>query len=197
MRRGAAILGAVVPLARRLELPESVAHATRMNDTVKDIVRRFRLTPHPEGGFYREVYRSSVTVEHPGVPRGLDSRRCSASLIHYLLADGQFSAFHRVRWTDEIWHLYAGGPLELHLITAAGEHTRHVLTTDLRSGEPTAVVAAGCWQAVRLAPGAAWAFSGCTVAPGFEFSEFEMPLREELLAAHPAHASIIEALTRR
>jgi uncharacterized protein len=168
-----------------------------MDDTAKDIVQRFRLSPHPEGGFFREVYRSDVTVNHPRIPKGANARRCGGSLIYFLLAEGHFSAFHRVRWTDEIWHLYAGGPLELHLIGQSGDYATRVLTTDLKRGEPTAVVDAGCWQAARLAPGVSFALSGCTVAPGFEYSEFEMPSRDELIAAHPAHASIIGELTRR
>jgi predicted cupin superfamily sugar epimerase len=118
-------------------------------------------------------------------------------LIYFLLAEGDFSSFHRVRWSDEIWHLYAGGPLELHLIDASAGHAQRLLTTDLCSGAPTAVVPAGCWQAARLTPGTKWAFAGCTVSPGFEFSDFDMPPAAELLEVYPEHASFIRELTRR
>lgn len=168
-----------------------------MSDIVQRIVARLRLEPHPEGGYFREVYRSATRVDHPQIPAGFEKTRSAGSLIYFLLADEDFSAFHRVRWTDEIWHLYAGGPLELHTIDAHGRHARRILTTDLQTGEPTALVAAGCWQAARLAPGAEWALGGCTVAPGFDFADFEMPSAAELTAAHPSNARIIRELTRR
>jgi len=168
-----------------------------MDEVAKRIVARFGLRPHPEGGYFREVYRSTLSVRHTAVPGGEDGRRCGGTLIYYLLADRDFSAFHRVKWTDEIWHLYAGGPLELHTIDRQGVYASRLLTADLDRGEPAAVVPAGCWQAAHLPGGSGWAFGGCTVAPGFEFSDFEMPPAADLIAAHPEHASIVRALTRR
>jgi predicted cupin superfamily sugar epimerase len=167
-----------------------------MDETVKRIVAKFGLIPHPEGGHFREVYRSALSCRHPGITDSLDDRRSTGTLIYFLLAGAEFSAFHRVRWTDEVWHLYAGGPLELHTIDAADRYAQRVLTTDLEHGEPTGVVPAGVWQAARLARGASWAFGGCTVAPGFDFADFEMPPRQELLAAHTKHAAIVRELTR-
>jgi predicted cupin superfamily sugar epimerase len=166
-----------------------------MDEAARRIIERFGLTPHPEGGFYREVYRSGLAVTHAAIPKGIDGRRAAGTFIYFMLVEGQISAFHRVRWTDEIWHLYAGGPLELHTIDALGAHSVQRLTTDLAAGEPAAVVAAGDWQAVRLGPGTAWAFGGCTVAPGFDFADFEMPPAARLIEAHPMHAEIIRALT--
>jgi predicted cupin superfamily sugar epimerase len=166
-----------------------------MDDTVKQIVERFGLIPHPEGGFFREVYRAALMVEHPGLPAGENRRRRTSTLIYFLLYDRQFSAFHRVRWTDELWHLYAGGPLQLHVINEDGAYRQSVLTDPLH-GEPTALVRAGDWQAARLAPGANWAFGGCTVAPGFEYDDFQMPPRAELLERFGQHAPIIRELTR-
>lgn len=167
-----------------------------MNQSVADIVERYALQPHPEGGYFREVYRSSHEVEHPTIPPKLGNRRSCGSLIYFLLGREDFSAFHRVRWTDEIWHLYAGGPIELHLIDEAGHYSEHRVHSDLTLGAPTAVVPGGCWQAARLAPESEWAFGGCTVAPGFEFADFEMPSRDALLHEFPRHADIIRALTR-
>jgi uncharacterized protein len=167
-----------------------------MNATVEKIVKRFELEPHPEGGFFREVYRSPLRVAHPAVPATAPNERCGGTLIYFLLGPDDFSAFHRVRWTDEIWHLYAGGPIELHLLTPDGAHVARTLASDLDRGEPVTIVPAGWWQAARLAPGCAWAFGGCTVAPGFEFADFEMPPRQNLLARYPDHAEIIAALTR-
>jgi len=167
-----------------------------MDDDARRIVERFGMTPHPEGGWFREVWRSPLAVEHPAVPAGQTSRRCGGTLIYFLLSGQDFSAFHRVRWTDELWHLYAGGPLELHTIDAERFHTRRVLTSDLDRGEPTALVPAGHWQAARLAANARWAFGGCTVAPGFEFEDFDMPPAEVLIAEYAEHARIIRELTR-
>ena len=167
-----------------------------MQDAVRKIVERFELVPHPEGGYYREVYRSAIELDRPsGAARG--ERRRGSTLIYFLLADRDFSAFHRVHGSDEVWHLYAGGPLELHTIDAAQRYAKHVLTGDLASGEPARVVPASEWQAARLAPGAPWAFVGCTVAPGFDFADFEMPTRDTLVAAFPSHERIIRELTRR
>lgn len=167
-----------------------------MDPDAEKIVKRFGLKPHPEGGFFKEVYRSAQYVRHPAVPAGEDPERRCGTLIYYMLVGRQFSAFHRVRWTDEIWHLYAGGPLELHLIDADGHYSVKTLTTVLGDGEPTALVPAGCWQAARVAPGMPWAFGGCTVAPGFEYADFEMPSAAELLEAFPQHAAVIRSLTR-
>lgn len=167
-----------------------------MDAAVKRIVERFELIPHPEGGYFREVYRSGTKITHPGVPPDLPSTRCSGTLIYFLLSGAEFSAFHRVRWSDEAWHLYAGGPLELHVIDGNGRHERRLLTGDLEHGEPTTVIRGGDWQAARLAAGVTWAFGGCTVAPGFEYDDFEMPPRTDLLSSFPRHADIIRALTR-
>lgn len=167
-----------------------------MDDTVKRIVERFELEPHPEGGYFREVYRSAIEITHPGIPPGHETARRTGTLIYFLLSGSDFSAFHRVRWSDEIWHLYAGGPLELHVVDGHGRHEARLVTTDLERGEPTTVIPGGHWQAARLAAGAEWAFGGCTVAPGFEYADFEMPPRADLLADFPEHAAIIRSLTR-
>jgi predicted cupin superfamily sugar epimerase len=168
-----------------------------MDDAVKRIVERFRLEPHPEGGHFREVYRSSMKFEHPGIPEGLDAQRSAGTLIYFLLSGKEFSAFHRVRYSDEIWHLYAGGPLEIFVIGSDGRLARRDLSTELTTGEPTTMVTAGSWQSARLAPGAAWALGGCTVAPGFDYDDFEMPAADTLIARFPSHADLIRLLTRR
>jgi uncharacterized protein len=167
-----------------------------MDDFVRKVIERFRMVPHPEGGFYREVWRAVERVRHPGVPEGLDPRRSAGTHIQWAIGAGDFSAFHRVRWTDEVWHLYAGGPLEIHLIRSDGSYEKRLLATDLGSGEPTTVVPAGCWQAARLAPGASWGFCGCTVAPGFDFADLEMASAADLQREHPRHISIVRELTR-
>lgn len=168
-----------------------------MDDVVKRIVERFALVPHPEGGFFREVYRSNQVLDHPGIPQGADAARSAGTLIYFLLSGADFSAFHRVRWSDEVWHLYAGGPLEIFTIDADHRLDRSLLTADLMNGEPTKLIPAGTWQSARPANGAPWALGGCTVSPGFEFEDFDMPPAEELIGRFPEHESTIRELTRR
>jgi hypothetical protein len=168
-----------------------------MNDDVKRIVERFELVPHPEGGYFREVYRSPIQIDHPGIPEGQKAARAAGTLIYFLLSGDDFSAFHRVRFSDEIWHLYAGGPLEIFVLDEAGRLEQRQLTTDLAQGKPTTMIPAGTWQSARLASGAEWALGGCTVTPGFDYDDFELPAARELLARYPAHEATIRLLTRR
>jgi len=146
----------------------------------EDVVRRLGLLPHPEGGFYRETYRSALTLDLPD-----GRRRAVCTAIHYLLPAGTWSTWHRVA-SDEIWHHYDGGPLRLHLL---GMGTRI-----LQRGDPQAVVPAGVWQAAE--PGAGAVLCGCTVSPGFDFADFELGRAEALLASHPTQEALIRRLLR-
>lgn len=150
-----------------------------------------KLEPHPEGGWYREVYRSPSTVVTPGED---GSARSAATLIYYLLEAGQFSTFHRIRG-EEFWHLLAGGPLELHWLDS-GPHVE-ILGLDFEAGQrPQAVIRSGVWQAARLSPGAEYALVGCSVAPGFDFRDFEIATADRLLPKYPTASRLIRELTR-
>jgi uncharacterized protein len=130
--------------------------------TAEEVVARLGMKPHPEGGFYRETFRDAP-------PEG---GRGASTAIYYLLREGDSSAWHRVRDAAEVWHHYAGSPLELRLSEGRGR-TVVRLGSDLAAGEePQAVVPAGVWQSAR--PLGGWVLVGCTVAPGFEFAGFEM-----------------------
>lgn len=125
------------------------------------VARLLEMSPHPEGGFYRETFRDSA-------PAGA---RAHSTAIYYLLPAGQVSAWHRVD-AAEIWHWHAGAPLELSLFEA-GRRTVQRLGADLPGGErPQGIVPAGVWQSARSL--GAWSLLGCTVAPGFEFAHFEL-----------------------
>jgi len=159
-----------------------------MHPDAQAIVDALELTAHPEGGFYREVFRFPLLVSAP--PR----ERPASTAIYFLLAAGGFSALHRVS-SDEVWHHYDGGPLELHTIDAAGAHAVSILGRRLALGErPQRVVPAGVWQAAL--PVGQFALCGCTVAPGFEFADFEMRTREHLTGLFPGLRPLIERLTR-
>ena len=162
-----------------------------MHDDARRLIDALSLSPHPEGGFFREVFRSALPVAHPS---GAGTRPAGTA-IYYLLPAGAFSALHRVT-SDEIWHHYEGDPVELHTLDEAGTHTASLLGRDLHGGErPLQVVRAGLYQAARPR-GERFALLGCTVSPGFDFADFEMPPCAELLRRFPGQREIIERLTR-
>lgn len=153
------------------------------------------LAPHPEGGWFRETYRASDVLPRAHLPARFGGPRAVSTAIYFLLRRGEFSALHRIR-SDEIWHLYAGGPLGLTLLYPDGRATRLRLGTDVTRGDaPQAVVPAGCWYGAWLEDGAPFALTGGTVAPGFDFEDFELGTRRELLARFPQHRALIEPLT--
>ncbi|MFU1983228.1 cupin domain-containing protein [Bordetella hinzii] len=152
----------------------------------EDIVRRLALIPHPEGGYYRETYRAAETVR-----RGDGARRAAGTAIYYLLCNGAYSAWHRIQ-SDEIWHFYAGGELRVHELQAQGGLVTHRLGPT--SGAFQTVVRAGNWFGAELADPDGYALVGCTVAPGFEFSEFELADTAALLRAYAAHEALVRRL---
>ncbi|MGF6725777.1 putative cupin superfamily sugar epimerase [Paraburkholderia sp. GAS41] len=156
-----------------------------------ELIRRFDLQPHPEGGFFRETYRSTATMTR----EGSEATRAVSTAIYYLLCDGAHSAWHRIK-SDEVWHFYAGEPLLVHVLDAAGKHVTHRLGNPLTHPGTVfqAVVAAGLWFAAECEDPATFALVGCTVAPGFEFSEFELADIDALQSAYPAQAEFIGRL---
>ncbi|WP_027800113.1 cupin domain-containing protein [Paraburkholderia dilworthii] len=157
-----------------------------------ELIRRFHLKPHPEGGFFSETYRSVECVSRVG---GSAQARSASTAIYYLLCDGAHSAWHRIK-SDEVWHFYAGEPLNVHVLDASGALVTHRLGNALTHSDTVfqAVVPAGLWFAAECADPATFALAGCTVAPGFEFSEFELADVDALKALHPQHAAFIERL---
>ncbi|SFU11100.1 cupin domain-containing protein [Paraburkholderia aspalathi] len=166
---------------------------TSTSHAAKDkLIRRFDLKPHPEGGFFSETYRSVESVRRDD---GSTQTRSASTAIYYLLCDGAHSAWHRIK-SDEVWHFYAGEPLNVHVLDEAGRLITHTLGNALTHPDAVfqAVVPAGLWFAAECADPATFALVGCTVAPGFEFSEFELADVEALKARHPQHAVFIERL---
>jgi predicted cupin superfamily sugar epimerase len=160
--------------------------------TADEWVRALDLTPHPEGGYYREAYRSLTTWTPPGFP----GPRAAATAIYFLLRRGEISALHRLR-SDELWHFHAGATLGVVELTAAGALVEHRLGLDLAAGErPQLVIAAGAWFGARIVGDGGFSLVGCTVAPGFDFADFELGDRAALAARYPAHAAVIATLTR-
>ncbi len=160
-----------------------------VNEDAQRFIRELQLARHPEGGYYRRTYQSPLEVAHP--TKGV--MRWAMTHIYYLLPAGEHSALHRVA-SDEAWHFYDGDPLLLHTIDAAGRHESRWLGR----GEAMtlhAVVPASVWQAAEL-QSSGFTLCGCTVAPGFDFDDFEMGDRTQLLREFPHHAALVDRLAR-
>ncbi len=155
-----------------------------------------KLRRHPEGGWFRETYRSAESVAKAYLPPRFTGDRSFSTAIYFLLESGDLSALHRIK-QDEVWHFYDGSPLTIHVIDPAGNYSAIRLGRDLAAGEgPQAVVRAGDWFGASVEEPGSYALVGCTVAPGFDFADFEMPGREELCRLFPQHRAVIERLTR-
>ena len=165
-------------------------------DHIASLVKELNLTPHPEGGFYKETYRSQELISTMELPDRYNGSRCFATAIYFLLVKDSFSAFHKIK-SDETWHFYQGSPIEIFSITPDGKLNRQVLGINWQQNEvPQYTIPAGTWFASRVITGGVYGLAGCTVYPGFEFSDFEMADRKALQESFPMHSNIIAALTR-
>ncbi len=164
---------------------------------IRSLITALELQPHPEGGWYREVFRSADRFAPSALPeRYLGSRSCVTS-IYFLLRSGEVSRFHRLR-SDELWHFYEGVPLTLHLLHPDGTYGSVCLGKDPRKGEQYVVaVPRGIWMGAEGPQKRGYSLVGCTVAPGFDFTDFDLARRDELLAMYPARSDIIGRLTTR
>jgi uncharacterized protein len=167
-----------------------------MKKSVKKWIKNLDLKKHPEGGWYKEVYRSSEIILKQNLPDRFKGDRSFATSIYFLLTSDEFSAFHRIN-QDEIWHFYDGAPLTIHIIDKEGNCFEQVLGKQIEEGENLQIVVnAGCFFAASVNEENSFTLVGCTVAPGFDFDDFEMPAREELLNKFPQHEAIIKRLTQ-
>ncbi|HTG82567.1 MAG TPA: cupin domain-containing protein [Geobacteraceae bacterium] len=155
--------------------------------TAAELIDLYKLQPHREGGWYREVHRSDRFL---GLLPGYPGERTALTAIYFLLAAGEFSAFHRVR-SEEAWVHLAGAPLELVFLE---EEPRIVPLASAGYGEPLAVVPPGVLQAARSLGD--YTLAACLVAPGFDFADFEIPSRERLESAFPRHTELVRRFTR-
>lgn len=164
--------------------------------TAREIIARLGLVPLTiEGGYFRETYRAPLQLVAGALPSEYGGERNVSTCIYYLLTPDTFSAIHRVK-SDEIFHFYAGDAVEMLQLWPNGDARVVVIHNNLAADrEPQVVVPAGVWQGCRLVPGGSWALMGCTVAPGFDYADFELAGRGTLLAQHPEHSEPIAALT--
>lgn len=162
----------------------------------QQIIEYLHLQPHPEGGFFKETYRSSENIPASGLPEDYGGSRSVSTCIYFLLTADTFSAFHRVR-QDEAWHFYTGSPLKIHTIDPEGNYSETLIGNNFAHGEaPQHVVPGGHWFGATVVEPVGFSLVGCTVAPGFDFADFELAQRDELIERFPEHRDLIERLTR-
>ncbi len=167
-----------------------------MFESAQNWIDKLGLIPHPEGGYYRESYRSQLLISHEALAPQFTGARLASTAIYFLLEAQNFSAFHKLR-SDELWHFYTGSSMSVHVIGPEGEYSEIQLGGDAESGEVfQAIVNAGSWFASRIRDQRSFALVGCTVAPGFDFADFELGKRSDLVKLYPQHRLLIEQLTR-
>src|SRR5262249_24691113 len=164
--------------------------------TAAEVMNLLQLKPLPrEGGYYREMYRSGDVMAAENLPARYGRDKAAGTAIYYLLTPGTFSALHRLP-TDELFHFYLGDPVTMLQLGPAGNKLL-TLGQDLRAGQqPQVVVPAGVWQGSFLAPGGRFALMGTTMAPGFDFTDYEDAPSDRLTGEYPAFAELIRRLTR-
>jgi len=159
-------------------------------------VKHLNLVPHPEGGYYRRSYLSEEHLRAEHLPQRFQGGRAMGSAIYFLLDKTDISALHRIK-SDEIWHFYLGASIQLYLIDAKGKLEIKKLGINPEAGElPQAVIPAGSWFGAKLSDPTSFSLLGCTVAPAFDFNDFEFGKRAELIKLYPAHKAQIEMLTK-
>ena len=164
--------------------------------SVQQLIRQYQLLPHPEGGYYKQTYCSDELISQNALPERFSGDRYFSTAIYFLLGQGNFSAFHKIK-SDECWHFYAGETSLVYVIQQNGELEIIKLGKDILSGETFQyVVPANCWFASEPAADSNFSFVGCTVAPGFDFADFELASAQELMQRYPEHAKIIKRLCR-
>ncbi len=175
-------------------------HASRVNtpmpDTAQDWIDHLHLEHHPEGGYYRETYRTDESLPESALPERFDGPRDVAAFIYFLLPADSFSALHRIQ-QDEVWHFYAGAPITLHQIGPDEDYRTETLGRTVTDGQKLhIVVPAGTWFGATVDADDGYGLAGCTTAPAFEFSDFELADCALLAQAHPQYEKTIERLTR-
>jgi predicted cupin superfamily sugar epimerase len=165
-----------------------------MSEEVRKIIDRLELKKHPEGGFYKEVYRS-IGESKVDIDRGNIVIRNFATSIYFLITSDEFSAFHKIK-QDEIWHFYQGNPITIHMLSKELGYQSKVVGHLQDTSEPQFIVPANTWFATEVNRVNSYALVGCGVAPGFNFDDFELAKKDELEKEYPEYKDIIALFTR-
>ena len=166
-----------------------------MNDP-EEIIKKLGLELHPEGGYFKETYRSTGKINTDSLSSKYAGSRTYATSIYFLLTSEMFSAFHKIN-QDEIWHFYQGSPIQLHTISESGHHEEYLIGNALSQNQtPQLVVPGNHWFAAKVIDPNSYALVGCTVSPGFDFQDFTLAKRSDLIDKFPAHSQLIATFTR-
>lgn len=159
-------------------------------------IQHYNMQRHPEGGYYTETYRSAEKIVGTALPERFGGDRSVCTQIYFLLVGDEFSSFHRIK-SDETWHFYHGAPLELILIHPDGSKEAIILGNSPENGQRFQfTVPQGVWFASRCMESDNFSFAGCTVAPGFDFNDFELANADELSRMFPIHEESIRKYCR-
>ncbi|OGI10457.1 MAG: hypothetical protein A2Y40_08275 [Candidatus Margulisbacteria bacterium GWF2_35_9] len=159
-------------------------------------INHLNLQAHPEGGYYRETYRSDEIIAMAALPNRFSGDRNFSTGIYFLLDKANISAFHRIK-QDEIWHYYDGSSLSIHIINADGQYCVKKLGINIEENEePQVIVPAASYFAAEVNNKTSFTLCGCTVAPGFDFADFEMPNKQTMIKLFPNQLSLIKIFTR-
>jgi predicted cupin superfamily sugar epimerase len=195
---GAAIAAGEVTLSILDKLIESSASLPqKFSCDVNQIIEKYQLQPHPEGGYYARHFTSNLSVKSTDADRFAGESRKAGSAIYYLLCGDEFSAFHKLK-SDELWHYYSGSPVKIYLIDALGKLSSYSLGDPSKHSESQfqVIIPADLWFAAEVIDKKSFSFLGCSVSPAVEVKDFELADRETLSAHYPAHAEIINRFTR-
>lgn len=165
-----------------------------MHPKAKQYITQLQLRKHPEGGYFREVYRSGELILPEHLPARYRSSRNFSTSIYFLIEGKQFSAFHLLQ-SDELWHFYDGSTVLLYIINQSAELSSKKLGKK-KNCELQLTIESQNWFAAELEDKKSFALFGCTVSPGFEFEDFELGKRDDLLKKFPQHSDVIKRLTK-
>lgn len=158
-----------------------------MDSRIEELIQHFNMQPHPEGGFYAKQYAAAEIIDHPLKPQ---TTRPLYSSIYYLITKACYSSWHRLA-TDEMWHFYEGDPVNIHMISDSGVYhttTLAAIGPDMRFQY---VVPAQTWFAVESHGHLGYSFTGCSLAPGFDFEDFELAKLKDLTNTYPQYSELI------
>ena len=159
-------------------------------------IEKLKLIPHPEGGYFREVYRSEELLNEDALPPRYKGSRAFSTSIYFLLKGEQKSYLHKLK-SDEIWHFYGGSSVKLYTIDAEGKVLQRLLGRNIDAGESMQlVIKRGYWFCAEVSDEKSFSLFGCIVAPGFDFSDFELGDRKELLQLYPQHEELVKKFTK-
>lgn len=168
-----------------------------MTRTAEYYIQALSLLPHPEGGYYKEVYRSPLTLPKKSLPADFTGDRAASTSIYFMLTSDRPSRFHKIR-SDETWFFHDGASLDLHLLSPTGAYQKVIIGKDIDKGNQLQfTVSKNHWFAAAISPNEAadFALISCVVSPGFDFDDFELANQASLLALYPAHETLIRKLT--